>query len=99
MKNVFISQPMNGKKDKEIRLERQQAIKDIRLLLKEDINVIDSFLTKTPKDATPLWYLGESLKLMSYADIVVFLPHWQDYRGCIIEHLCAKKYNFDIIEL
>ena len=52
-----------------------------------------------PADATPLWYLGESLKLLGTADFVVFAPGWQDYRGCRIEHDAATQYGIPIVEV
>lgn len=36
----------------------------------KEIEVIDSFFDGAPK--TPLWYLGESIKLLGQADIAYF---------------------------
>lgn len=65
----------------------------------EEIEVIESFFEGAPADATPLWYLGESLKLLGTADFVVFAPGWQDYRGCRIEHDAAVAYGIPIVEV
>lgn len=43
MKKLFISQPMKGKTDEEILKERETAIKQAEELLKEPVEVIDSF--------------------------------------------------------
>lgn len=43
MKRLFISQPMRGKTDKEILLERERAVNYAIDILKEDVDVIDSF--------------------------------------------------------
>lgn len=43
MKKLFISQPMGGKTDEEILTERDVAIKAAEELLKELVDVIDSF--------------------------------------------------------
>lgn len=40
----------------------------------EEIEVIESFFESAPANATPLWYLGESLKLLGTADFAVFAP-------------------------
>lgn len=98
MKKVFISQPMNGRPDEEIKEERQCLINQARLMVGEEVNVIDSFFEGAPHDARPLWFLGKSLQLMSQADIVVFGEGWQDARGCKIEHTCAVEYGIDRIE-
>lgn len=60
MKKLFISQPMNGKTNEQILEERQKAISSFD----DEIEVIDSFFKDAPHDATPLWYLGESIKLL-----------------------------------
>ena len=43
MKKLFISQPMSGKADEEILAERKVAIKAAEELLREPVEVIDSF--------------------------------------------------------
>ena len=98
MKKLFISQPMNGKTDEEILKEREKAIKQAEELLKEPVEVIDSFFQNAPAEARPLWFLGESLKLLSTADVIYFAKGWQEARGCKIEHECAVQYNITIIE-
>ena len=93
MKKLFISQPMRGKTDEEIKEERAKAIEKASEL----VEVIDSFFEKAPAGAKPLWFLGKSLELLSDADVVYFAPGWEDARGCIIEHDCAIAYGFKSI--
>ena len=93
MKKLFISQPMRGKTDEEIK-----AIEAASELVGEPMEVIDSFFEKAPADAKPLWFLGKSLELLAGADIAYFAKGWQDARGCRIEHTCAVEYNIDRIE-
>ena len=76
MKKLFISQPMRGKTDAEILAERSNAIQAAKDSVKDEIEVIDSFFQDAPVDATPLWYLGESLKLLATADVAYFAPGW-----------------------
>ena len=99
MKKLFISQPMRGKTDEQIVAERKAAITAARLALGEDVDVIDSFFRGAPADAKPLWFLGESLKLLADADIACFAPGWKDARGCVIEHAGALHYGIQHIEL
>ena len=98
MKKLFISQPMGGKTDEEIKAERAKAIEAASELVGEPMEVIDSFFEKAPADAKPLWFLGKSLELLAGADIAYFAKGWQDARGCRIEHTCAVEYNIDRIE-
>ena len=99
VKKLFISQPMRGKTDEEILKERKALMADVYMKTHEEIEVIKSFFESAPTDATPLWYLGESLKLLGTADFAVFAPGWQDYRGCRIEHDAATQYGIPIVEV
>lgn len=93
MLKIFISQPMNGKTTEEIENERNYIIG--RLKENECVEIIDSFFKDEPYEALPLWYLGESIKLMSEADVAFFCDGWQTARGCQIEHDCALEYGID----
>lgn len=96
---LFISQPMNDKSDEEILNERNMVINLFRLLSPSNLEVelIDSFFKEAAHDAKPLWYVGESIKLLGEADVVYFCKDWHKYRGCIIEHECAVRYGKKII--
>ena len=93
MTKIFISQPMNGKTTEEIENERNYIIDKLRE--NECVEIIDSFFKDKPYESSPLWYLGESIKLMSEADVVFFCNGWQTARGCQIEHDCALEYGID----
>ena len=98
MKKLFISQPMRGKTDEEIKTERAKAIETASELMGEPVEVIDSFFEKAPVNAKPLWFLGKSLELLSTADVAYFIGEWKNYRGCKIENTCAKEYGIETIE-
>lgn len=98
MKKLFISQPMKGKTNEEIKKEREEAIRCAKELMGDEIEVIDSFFENAPAEAKPLWYLGESLKLLSTADVAYFATGWKNARGCKIEHTCAQQYGINVIE-
>lgn len=98
MSKIFISQPMNGKTTEEIENERNDIIDRLATQFareNEYIYIIYSFFKDAPHGTKPLWYLGESIKLMSEADIVFFCDGWQTARGCQIEHDCALEYGID----
>lgn len=86
MKKLFISQPMRDKTDEQIEAERNRAIENAKEVLGEEVEVIQSFFKGAPHDATPLWYLGESIKLLGQADFVYFCKDWEKYRGCCIRY-------------
>lgn len=93
MKRLFISQPMNGRSDVEIKAARERAVAEVEERLGEKVYVIESFLEGAPAQARPLWFLGKSLELLSTADVVYFAEGWDSARGCRIEQLCAREYG------
>lgn len=98
MLQVFISQPMNGKTDKEIKEERLRIVSMISQTVSEPFEIIDSFFESAPIGAKPLWFLGKSIELLSSADLVYFAKGWENARGCRIEHECAVEYMLYRIE-
>lgn len=97
---IFISQPMFGKTDEQIRQEREELIKQIE----EDGNeyldsIVADDLEEVNNDSIGLFYLGKSLEIMSKADEVWFMNGWDKSRGCKIEYQVAKDYNKKIVEL
>lgn len=98
MKKLFISQPMKGKTDEQIKTEREQAIQEAEKVLGESVEIIDSFFENAPAEAKPLWFLGKSLELLANADIAYFAKGWKEARGCKIEHDSAIAYGIKCIE-
>lgn len=97
---VFISQPMNGRTNEEINSERQSIMITVQAIYPgEKIEIIDSFFENAPHDVKPLWYLAKSIELMTEADLVVFAPHWNNFRGCRIEYECAHAYGLKTLEV
>ncbi len=95
---VFISQPMRDKTDEQIKEERAKAVSRIKEKYNEDVEIIDSFFENAPHNAKPLWFLGKSLELLANADVAYFCKDWEKYRGCKIEHTCAKEYGIKVME-
>ena len=91
---LFISQPMKDKTDEEIKRERKRLIKRVEAFYaNEKVEVIDSFFEGAPHDAKPLWFLGKSFTLLSNADVAIFAPGWDKYRGCKMEHEACVAYG------
>lgn len=97
---VFISQPMRGLTDNDILKTRKEVIEYIEENFSvkegEKIEFIDSFFQSAPVDKQPLWFLGKSFELLSTADVCVFIGHWSEARGCIMEHEACKRYGIPI---
>lgn len=98
---VFISQPMKNKTNDEILKERECiktiATKYIHFIYgkKNKIIFIDSF--QKNKKGKPLYLLGESLKMLSEADMAFFPVNYEEYRGCNIEYKCAEEYGIRVV--
>lgn len=93
----FISQPMNGKTDEEIKAKRKEV--ETAILEQEPgAEILDSFFEGAPHDAKPLWFLGKSLEILSNADIAYFCEGWEKARGCKLENECALAYGITVIE-
>ncbi len=99
---IFISQPMYGKTEEQIKQERQDLIKQIEENGDTYLNSVfegEDGLQEMENDSIGIFYLGKSLEIMAQADQVWFMPNWDKSRGCKIEHTVAKEYKKKIIEL
>lgn len=90
MKKVFISMPMKGKTDEEIIMKRKEYAEACSKIIREDVEVIDSFFMGQKDD--PVKMLSKAIELMSEADYVFFAADWRDARGCRCEHQIACAY-------
>lgn len=97
MKKVFISQPMTGLADEEIRKVREKAIEKVKEYLKEPVEIIDSYVPYYPEGTKPLFWLSKSLEKLSEADAAFFVRGWRDSRGCRVERICCGEYGIEII--
>ena len=89
---VMISQPMNSKKEEQIRRERKKVIEKLENLEWEVVDTI--FAEEPPRNSdAAIWYLAKSIDAISKVDAVMFMNGWQNARGCKIEHEICKQYD------
>ena len=100
-KKVFISQPMSGKREREIMEDRAAILEHLAhfSIYEEDIEVIDTYIkAEPPEDSNVrLWYLGNTIELLAQADLVIFAKDWEKARGCRVERECARIYHIPAI--
>ena len=100
-KKVFISQPMSGKREKEIREDRVRILEQLSrfAIYEKDIDIIDTYVTEEPPEDSNvrLWFLGKTIEKLAQADLVIFAEDWQKARGCRIEHECAQIYHIPMV--
>lgn len=46
----------------------------------------------------PLYYIANSINILSKCDILVLADGWRSARGCLIEAKCAELYGVKLME-
>lgn len=101
MKKLFISLPMAGVSEEEIRKRIAEYKENAEYLMGEELELIDTFIVNGPDENIKdpgLWYLGKSIMMMAEADVVYFGRGWRSARGCIVEYEAAYRYKILRIE-
>ena len=97
---LFISQPMRDKTDEEILAERKRLIEVAERTTGEKMEPLDTFFADYTPDANyqGVAFLGRSIMALADADLAIFGPEWEKYRGCRIENQICVDYGIPIIE-
>lgn len=93
---IFISQPMRGLTDEQIKEHRQTAIDYLQRRF-PGCEIIDSFFEGEADPNNPLELLGKSIQMLNGVDAIYMLRGWQNARGCMTEHDIAWRYNIGVI--
>lgn len=95
---VFISIPMNGYSPEEIEGNIRKVKEIYEDRFGSDVEFIDSYFKDPNLNWSSARCLAESLKLLSSADVAVFVKGWEKYRGCRLEREFCDAYNIRFIE-
>ena len=95
MKKLFVSVPMKGRTEEEIKASIQKMKKIAEIYEGEELELIDSYIEENPpKDNNQaVWFLGESIKKLAQADVFIGICESYDWNGCYIERETAEKYG------
>ena len=95
MKKLFVSVPMKGRTEEEIKASIQKMKKIAEIYEDEELELIDSYIEDNPpKDSKEaVWYLGESLKKLAQADVFIGIDEAYDWNDCCIEKDTAYRYG------
>ena len=95
MKKLFVSVPMKGRKEEEIKDSIQKMKKIAEIYEGEELELIDTYIEDdAPKDNNQgVWYLAESLKKLAQADVFIGINDSWDWNGCQIERDTADRYG------
>ena len=98
MKKLFVSVPMKGRTEKEIKASIQKMKKIAEIYEGEELELIDSYIEDNPpKDSKEaVWYLGESLKKLAQADVFIGIDDTWGWNGCYIEMETANRYGIKV---
>ena len=98
MKKLFISVPMKGRTEEQIRESMRRMHKVAEAVWDEELEVIDSYVAEAVPsvNSEAVWFLGESIKKMADADYFIGVDDY-DYRchGCNVERTVANLYGMD----
>ena len=109
-KNIFISQPMSGKREEEILATRQKEIDKIHQFFGADgveINIIASYIDDATRKCFEehigdginwdIFWLSQSLERLAMADMIWLCEGWEYSKGCNVELECAMQYGISIV--
>lgn len=95
MKKLFVSVPMKGRTEEEIKASIRKMKKIAEIYEGEELELIDSYIEDNPpKDNNQaIWFLGESLKKLAKADVFIGIYEHYDWSGCHVEFITAQEYG------
>ena len=95
MKKLFVSVPMKGRTEEEIKASIQKMKKIAEAYEGEELELIDSYVEGNPpkNNHQSVWYLGKSLEKLSEADIFIGIEDDYNWSGCYIEGIAAHRYG------
>lgn len=96
--NVFISQPMIGLTNDELKKYRSKVLDMIqRRYPTEKIHLINPPCPYYPYGHNEsVWALGKSLEYIVQADLVFFLKDWEISYMCSLQHAICRYYRIPI---
>ena len=95
MKKLFISVPMKGRTEEEIRASIAKMKRVAEAYEGEELELIDSYVEDTPPadNHQAIWYLGKAIEKLSTADVFITIEDYWFWNGCAIETDVAIKYG------
>ena len=95
MKKLFVSVPMKGRTEDEIKASIQKMKKIAEIYDGEELELIDSYIEDNPpKDNNQaIWFLGKSLEKLATADVFIGIEDTWNWNGCAIEDETARRYG------
>lgn len=101
MKKLFVSVPMKGRTEEEIKASIQKMKKIAEIYEGEELELIDSYIEDNPPKGNneAIFYLGESIKKLAQADVFAGIYESYEWSGCRIENITAESYGIKSYEI
>lgn len=94
---LFISCPMRGLTDEMIKANMEKMHKIAEIVFDKKLEVIQTYISQDPPEGAmaPIWYLGQSIQMMSKADYYIGVNAFYDcdFPGRLIENDVAQNYG------
>lgn len=102
MPNLFVSLPMRGRDEIDIRNEMEDLCELAEEEYGVEFDLMDTYEHGNPPDDIlhgNMWYLAKSIEMLTQANFVIFAPGWKNASGCIVEHMICALYDIPYAEL
>lgn len=95
MKKLFVSVPMKGRTEEEIKHSITKMHRIAEAYEGEELELIDSWVYEEPPAGCNqgAWYLGKSIEKLSIADVFIGISDTTGWPGCQIETDVARAYQ------
>lgn len=95
MKKLFISCPMKGRTEENIKNSMARMHKIAELVFDQELEPIDTYIPDSAPEGVNrgVWYLGESIKRMAEADYFIGIGYSEVFNGCEFEFEIANTYD------
>ena len=101
MKKLFISCPMKGRTEENIRNSMERMHKIAEASFGEELEVIPSYIPEHAPKCTNarIWYLGRSIEMMAEADYFIGVGYETAFPGCCVENNVANEYGIPSVRV
>ena len=95
MKKLFISCPMKGRTEENIRKSMEKMHKIAEIVFDQELEVIPTYIEDNPPENgnQAIWYLGKSIQLLAEADFFIGIEWTDFFKGCSAERNIARDYG------
>jgi hypothetical protein len=101
MKKLFVSCPMNGRTEENIRNSMEHMHRIAEAFFDQKLEIIPTYIEDAPPENinSKIWYLGKSIELMANADYFIGVRYSDAFFGGVFESEIARKYGIPCFEV